>query len=62
MQMDTPPRSDSGAPRGPVVEINLLLESQLLADIEAKARERGLTAASMVRRLIRDFVQQAKNG
>lgn len=47
---------DGASSRGSVVEIQLLLESHLLADIEARARERGLTTASMVRCLIRDFV------
>ena len=42
-----------------VVEINLLLEARLLADLEIAANERGLTAATITRRLIRDFLHRA---
>lgn len=38
------------------VEINLLLEARLLAALEVAAKERGLTAATITRRLIRDFL------
>jgi hypothetical protein len=43
-------------PTDPVVEIPILVESSLLAVLEAAAREHGMTAGSMVRRLIRDFL------
>jgi hypothetical protein len=44
---------------GAVVEINLLLEARLLTALEASAREQGMTAANLARRLIRDFVYYA---
>jgi hypothetical protein len=49
--------ADGGPPGGgEVVEINLLLEPWLLKAVEASAREQGMTSATMVRRLLRDFV------
>ena len=41
---------------GAVVEVSLLLESGLLAALESAARGSGMTTASMVRRLIREFL------
>jgi hypothetical protein len=41
---------------GTVVEVSLLLESQLLAALESAARRQGMTAGTMLRRLIRDFL------
>jgi hypothetical protein len=56
MHTEKPSLTESASSRGSIVEINLLLESRLLEEIEAKARERGLTAAGMVRCLLRDFL------
>jgi hypothetical protein len=44
--------------RAKVVEVGLLLESGLLAALEAAAREQGMTSAALVRRLIRDFLSR----
>jgi hypothetical protein len=50
---DRPPDAES------IVEVRLLLESGLLTSLEAAARGQGVTAARLVRRLIRDFVYDA---
>ncbi len=44
---------------GTVVEINILLEAWLLNALEAAACEKGMSAATMTRRLIRDFLYYA---
>jgi hypothetical protein len=44
---------------GAVVEINILLEAWLLTALEEAACEQGMSAASMTRRLIRDFLYYA---
>ncbi|HEY7424571.1 MAG TPA: hypothetical protein VH682_10110 [Gemmataceae bacterium] len=50
-------RADSSAREtGTVVEIPLLLESWLLAELESAARTSGMTTGTMVRRLIREFL------
>jgi hypothetical protein len=43
---------------GEVVEIPLLLPGWQADALESAARQQGLTAAQMVRRLIRDFCEQ----
>lgn len=42
-----------------IVEMGLLLCPWQLAALEGLARQRGLTAGQMVRRLIRDFLRSA---
>jgi hypothetical protein len=44
---------------GAVVEFNLLMEAWLLTALEEAAREQGLSAATLTRRLIRDFLYYA---
>jgi hypothetical protein len=46
---------------GAVVEIRLLVEPGLLTALEAAACQRGVTAATMVRRLLRDFLTGGNN-
>jgi hypothetical protein len=41
---------------GTVVEIGLLLEPSLLEGLEEVAQEQGMAAASLIRRLLRDFL------
>jgi hypothetical protein len=41
---------------GDVVEVPLLLPGWQVSGLETAAHQRGLTAASMVRNLIRDFI------
>ncbi|MHB1425473.1 MAG: hypothetical protein ACYC3I_20080 [Gemmataceae bacterium] len=48
---DSNPRAESA-----VVEVPVLLESSLLTNLESAACSQGLSAASLVRRLIRDFL------
>jgi hypothetical protein len=55
VQQESSRRREAGA----VVEVPLLLESWLLTDLESAARASGLTAGSMVRRLIREFLHYA---
>jgi metal-responsive CopG/Arc/MetJ family transcriptional regulator len=50
------PADDNSLAEEPVVEIPVLLESQLLTELEAAARQRGTSAGRIVRRLIRDFL------
>ena len=47
---------DVPASAEPIVEVPVLLESWLLTSLESAACEHGLSTASMVRRLIRDFL------
>jgi hypothetical protein len=50
-------RADSSAREtGTVVEVPLLLESWLLAELESAAGASGMTTGTMVRRLIREFL------
>jgi hypothetical protein len=46
---------------GEVVEVPLLLPGWQAAALEAAAHDRGLTAAEMVRRLVRDFVRELEH-
>ncbi len=41
---------------GDVIEVPLLLPSWQVSALETAAHQRGLTAAGMVRNLIRDFI------
>lgn len=47
---------DNSRTRGAIVEVGLLLEPWLLTALESAASEQGMTAAGMVRRLLRDFL------
>jgi hypothetical protein len=47
---------------GAIVEINLLLETWLLTALEEAARQQGMTAATLARRLIRDFLYYSDDG
>jgi hypothetical protein len=42
---------------GEVVEVSLLLPGWQVTALESAAHERGLTAAEMVRSLLRDFIE-----
>lgn len=53
------PRSDSNDPHlgeSDVIEVSLLLAGWQMSALERAAYRRGLTAAEMVRRLLRDFI------
>ncbi len=56
--LDTEKASFKGNPRSAdeVVEIAVLLESPLLECLEAAARAQGISAGSLVRSLLRDFL------
>jgi hypothetical protein len=55
--VDTVPRLDLMPPGpGDVMEISVLLPGWQMAALEAAARDRGLTAGQIVRRIIRDYV------
>ena len=55
-------RADGGCREGgTVVEVPLLLESRLLTALESAASAQGTTAATMLRRLIRDFLRDASD-
>lgn len=59
------PRGHSARPPSPepnVVEIPLLLPDTHFAAVEVAARGRGLTAAQLVRSIIRDFLRQEGQG
>jgi hypothetical protein len=43
-------------PEGDVIEVPLLLPSWQVSALETAAHQRGLTAATVVRNLIRDFI------
>jgi hypothetical protein len=44
------------SPEGEVVEVSLLLPGWQVSALEKAAHQRGLTAAAMVRNLIREFI------
>jgi hypothetical protein len=52
------PPAGSFAAREGVVEVPLLLPGWQAAALEEAAHARGLTAAAMVRRLLREFLEQ----
>lgn len=52
--------NDSSLPLDAVVEVPLLLESRLLPLLEVAANGQGMTAGTLVRRLIRDFLDASK--
>jgi hypothetical protein len=43
-----------------VVEISLLLSGRQVSALESAAHDRGLTAAEMVRHVLRDFLAQRR--
>jgi len=45
-----------------IVEVSFLLESSLLKSLEAAAREQGMTAGSLIRCLLRDFLCYSNSG
>ena len=47
-------------PEADVVEIPLLLAGWQVSALETAAHDRGLTAAEMVRHVLRDFLSRAK--
>jgi hypothetical protein len=47
---------DRGPPEGDVVEMPLLLPGWQVSVLETAAHDRGLTAAQMLRSLLRDFI------
>jgi hypothetical protein len=57
-KLDTAEIPFTGSPRSEdsVVEIAILLESRLMKRLEAAARAQGMSAGSLVRCLLRDFL------
>jgi hypothetical protein len=53
------PESRPALTEGDVVEVPLLLPGWQMSALEREAHQRGLTAAAMVRNLIRDFIAAA---
>jgi hypothetical protein len=53
--------SPSGLAEGEVVEVSLLLPSWQIHALEIAAYQRGLSAATMVRSLLRDFITGQSN-
>ncbi|HEY7312826.1 MAG TPA: hypothetical protein VH643_25910 [Gemmataceae bacterium] len=47
---------------GSVVEISLLLEASLLEGLDEVAEEQGIAAASLIRRLLREFLHHPAYG
>jgi hypothetical protein len=53
-------RVGSNSPSGStVVEVPLLLDSRLLAALESAACRQGMTAGTLLRHLLRDFLDHA---
>jgi hypothetical protein len=63
-RLDTDKVSFTGDPRSEdaVVEIAILLESRLLKNLEATARAQNMSAGTLVRCLLRDFLCYADSG
>jgi hypothetical protein len=57
LKLEMPLRADGHPlPQDAVVEVSVLLESRLLSLLTSAANGHGMTAGSLVRRLIRDFL------
>jgi hypothetical protein len=55
-------RTSEATPDDEVVEISLLLSGRQASALESAAHDRGLTAAEMVRSLLRDFLATRPRG
>jgi hypothetical protein len=59
---DLPAPEGPGLPEAEVVEVPLLLSGWQVSALERAAHKRGLTAAEMVRHLLRDFFARGLPG
>jgi len=59
VEVDAAVRESTIFPDGEMVELVLLLSAGRSAALEAAAQQRGVTVAQLIRRLIRDFLDQS---